>query len=124
MNIPAQQVKQLTAIGFLAACHGLTAEGETIFEGLKLCRPESEYPPIGLAMTKIGARQYDAALAILTDQALKLNPASATAKCFVGLALKLAGSARESERWLKEAAAMAEDREARALAESLLDETA
>lgn len=122
MNVTGQQVKQLTAIGFLAAGHGLTAEGEAIFAGLKMCRPDSEYPLIGLAMTKIGARQYDVALSILTDQALKVNPASATTKCFVGLALKLAGRSHESQRWLKEAAATADEQEAKALAENLLSE--
>ncbi|MFO1349189.1 MAG: hypothetical protein U1F68_00320 [Gammaproteobacteria bacterium] len=123
MNVTEQQVKQLAAIGFLAAGHGLINEGEAIFNGLKAWRPESEYPLIGLALTKIGACQYDAAHAILTDQALKLNPASATAKCFVGLALKLAGRVHEGERWLKEVAA-ADDQEARTLAETLLGEAA
>lgn len=124
MNIAEQHVKQLAAIGFLAVGQGLNAEGEAIFNGLKACRPDSEYPPLGLALNQIGARQYDAALSILNEQALALNPASAVAKCFVGLALQLAGRAQESERWLKEVAATADDRDARALAESLLSEAA
>ena len=124
MNVTEQQVKQLTAIGFLAASHGLNAEGEAIFNGLKACRPNSEYPLIGLAMTKIGARQYDDAMTVLTTQALKVNPASATAKCFVGLVFRLIGNTRESERWLKEVAATADDQDAKALAENLLSEAA
>ena len=122
MNASEQHVKQLTAIGFLAVGQGLNAEGEAIFNGLKVYRPDSEYPLIGLALNHIGARQYDAALSILTGQALKINPASAVAKCFVGLALKLAGRAPESERWLKEVVATADDRDAKALAENLLSE--
>jgi len=122
MNVAEPHVKQLAAIGFLAVGQGLNAEGEAIFNGLKACRPDSEYPLIGFALYQIGVRQYDAALSILTEQALTINPASAFAKCFVGLTLKLAGRARESERWLREVAATADDRDAKALAENLLRE--
>lgn len=124
MNASEQHVKQLTAIGFLAVGQGLNAEGEAIFNGLKVYRPDSEYPLIGLALNHIGSRRHDAALSILTGQALKINPASAIAKCFVGLTLRLAGRAQESRRWLKEVAATADDRDAKALAENLLSEAA
>ena len=60
MNASEQHVKQLTAIGFLAVGQGLNAEGEAIFNGLKVYRPDSEYPPIGLALNHIGSRRYDA----------------------------------------------------------------
>ncbi|HAO34173.1 MAG TPA: hypothetical protein PLP22_11860 [Candidatus Competibacter sp.] len=124
MNVTEQQVKQLTAIGFLAADHGLNTEGEAIFHGLSAFRPDSEYPLIGLALTQIGAGRHDAALSTLNERALRVNPASATAKCFVGLALKLAGRVQESERWLQEVAATADDQDAKTLAENLLAEAA
>ena len=97
MEIDAKSLQLLMEAGMLAAGYGYMPESETIFEGLKAVRPESESPLIGLAFTKMSTRQVDEAIRILDEQALKINPDSDLARAFLGLAYKLAGRGELSD---------------------------
>jgi predicted Zn-dependent protease len=119
VQIDTQTVRLLTEIGFMAMSRGKAREAEAIFAGVQAARPESETPAIGLALTRIGARKLDDAIRILREEALTRKPESAEAKCYLGLALKLAGRSSEAEKVLREAAGAATG-ETKAMAESLL----
>ncbi len=109
-------------IGYLAAGNGFKAEAESIFEALRALRPTSEMPIIGLAVVRIGAGQPLEAAALLEDQALRINPESALAKGFLGLAFKLAGHSGRSQAILEEVVTTGADPEAVNLARNLLAE--
>lgn len=102
MEIDARRVQLLMQIGFLAGEYGLSHEAETIFEGIRAVRPESEFPMIGLAFAKMVSNQLDESIRILRDEALKLNPDSDLAMSFLGLALSLSGHASECSRVVTE----------------------
>jgi predicted Zn-dependent protease len=119
VQVDTETVRLLTEIGFMAMSRGKQREAEAIFAGVQAVRPKSETPAIGLALTRIGARKLDEAIRILRDDALARNPDSAEAKCYLGMALKLAGRASEADKVLREAAGAATG-ETKARAKSLL----
>ncbi len=122
MDIDKQLVQQLTEIGFMAGGYGLLTESQRIVAGLKAIRPQSEFPFIVEAVTQLNANQAEAAMILLRDQALPLNPNSSMTKCFLGFACKRAGRGQESEQWLKQVVETNDDAEATALAQALLAE--
>jgi hypothetical protein len=121
MEIDTKLIRLLMEVGYLAGGHGFFKESETIFEGLKAVRSESEYPIIGLAITKMNAKKNDEAVEILREQALKLNPDSDMAKCFLGLSLKLSGMNHESRKVLEDVVENGNSEEAVNMARSFLE---
>ena len=120
MEIEDKTRRLLGEIGFMAGGYGLVDEADTIFGGLRALRPDSEHPIIGLSMTQLSRGEAEAARQLLQGEALKISPDSNDAKCFLGLALKLAGRASECERVLKEVLASYPSDENKAMAEGLL----
>jgi hypothetical protein len=112
----------LMELGYLAAGSGFQGEAESIFEAVRVLRPDSEMPVIGLAVVKIAAGRPLEAVPLLEEQALRINPGSALARSFLGLALKLAGHGSRSRAVLEEVAAAGGGSEAFSLASCLLAE--
>jgi predicted Zn-dependent protease len=109
-------------LGYLAAGSGFKAEAESIFEAVQVLRPDSEMPVIGLAVVKIASGQPLEAVSLLERRALRIDPDSALARSFLGLALRLAGHGSRSHAVLEEVAAAGDESEAVTMARSLLAE--
>ena len=122
MEIDTKLVQLLMEVGYLAGGHGFFDESIKIFEGIYAVRPESEYPLIGMAVTRMNARKYEEAVKILWGKALKVNPESDLAKSFLGLALKMAGLTSESQTLLREVVEANRCEEAVSMAKNLLEE--
>ena len=118
--VAPELVRLLTEIGLMGAGHGCAAEADAIFAALMAARPDSELPVVGAAMARLGAGQPEGAVALLRDKALKINPASDDARSVLGLALRLAGRAAESQAVLRELAETGRDPKAVSLARTLL----
>jgi Flp pilus assembly protein TadD len=122
VDIDTDRVQLLMEIGYLAGGHGYPAESETIFEGIRAMRPQSELPVIGLAVAKMNAGHHQEAARILWEEALAINPESDLARSFLGLVLKLSGLQSESRTILEEVVAADRQPEAVNMAKSLLEE--
>ncbi len=92
-------------IGFLAADCANTPIAEKLFQAVHLAKPSTEAPLIGLAYNAIIAGKFDEAITLLKEKALKINPNSATAKAYLGLALGCKGEKEASNKILEEVAA-------------------
>jgi predicted Zn-dependent protease len=122
MEIEAKSLQLLMELGLLAGGYGYVREAETIFEGLKAVRPQSEYPLIGWAIVKMSNNQIDESTRVLEKEALKVNPGSDLARGYLGLALMLAGRAEQSIPILEEVVNNNKDEAAVNLAKGVLEE--
>ncbi|MDR1401757.1 MAG: hypothetical protein LBI81_02255 [Puniceicoccales bacterium] len=120
LPVPAELVQMLMEIGYVAIGRGLQSHAESIFAGVIAARPSSELPLIGLAVCKINFGDFLAASKILTDRALKINPDSGMAKCFLAIAIKTLGGGKESKELASQVAETCTDQAAVALAKSIL----
>ncbi|MDR1255850.1 MAG: hypothetical protein LBJ94_02930 [Puniceicoccales bacterium] len=89
-------VKTLLETGYVAVGRGLQVHAEDIFNGLIAARPESELPVVGLSVCKMSFGDFATATALLTKQALAINPSSEIAKCFLGVVSHYCGAAQQS----------------------------
>lgn len=115
-----QQLQQLAEIGFMAAGRGFGEQARAIFDGLAASKPESEVPAIGIAVLQMCQGDPELAATTLRDRALRLNPDSDHAKCFLGMALRMAGRNGEATGILEDVAANSGDETVRSLADGLL----
>jgi len=122
MDIDAKKLRLLMQVGFLAGEYGFSGDAETIFEGVRAVRPESESPLIGLAFAKMSSDQMEESIRILEEEALKLNPESDLARGFLGMALKFSGRTEECSRLMKEVVDRNRDEAAVKMARTILDE--
>ena len=118
MNMDDDLIKLLAELGFIAGGYGLIAQTDAIVGALEALRPDSERPYLIQALARINFRDAAGAERILREQSLKLNPDSAMAKAYLGLALHVQGRINERDRILEEAIASG-DEEAAALAQRL-----
>jgi len=112
--LTVEEVRLLTALGFVAAGRGDVSRAERIFKGLMAIRPMRAFPYIGLAMAYMNGRRVDEALQVFNEggQALRaLDLANASHNdeyrellAFRGLILQLAGRNHESQMDLHSAA--------------------
>lgn len=122
MDVEQKLLQLLMESGYLAAGYGMTADAESIFEGLAVARPDSAYPLIGKAFTKMSLGAHEEAAEMLRDQ-LDVDSAEAhMARSFMGMALLLAGKADESRRVLDSVVQANLDPEAVNLAQALLQQ--
>ncbi|WP_028320246.1 tetratricopeptide repeat protein [Desulfatiglans anilini] len=91
MQFPADLLKLLMQIGFIASGTGYYREAETIFSGIQAMSPQSEFPSIGKAVNKLNEMDPESAIQILTSEALEINPESDLAKAFLAQAFRQAG---------------------------------
>lgn len=100
---------KLAQTGSLASFFGLAREAETILNGIYAVRFDNADVLLSVAINKINTAQRGEAIHILQNQVLKLDPENATAKCFLGLALKQIGYTHQSDKILHEVIASAAD---------------
>ncbi len=113
--------KILIMIGFLSASAGLSEDSEQIFKSLKTMRPDSEYPLIGVAVSKMTAGNLEAAVEILRDQALQKKPDSDIAKAFLALAYTHLKRSEETQNLTKEILERNADQDAVNLATAIIE---
>lgn len=98
---------------------GLYEEADQIFSGVRVCRPDSPYPDIGMAVLEISRGHYKKAVRMLRTQALKKDPENDLARCFIGLALTKAGTPEKSAELYEHVINAQRDPQAVALATAL-----
>lgn len=105
--LTAEEIRLLTALGFVAAGRGDVGRAERVFKGLRAVRPTRAFPYIGLAMAYMNVRRVDDALQVFNEAAQALgipDTEDSTLKdervelrAFRGLVLQLAGRHHESQ---------------------------
>jgi predicted Zn-dependent protease len=94
-------LRMLAQVGFLAAQSKQQAAARTIFRALRVIRPDSPLPLVGLALADISAGRPMNAVRLLKDEGLREHPASGEIHTFLGWALMEAGCNDEAERVLR-----------------------
>jgi thioredoxin-like negative regulator of GroEL len=120
METPAELVRLLMRIGYWSVWHGFYAEAATLFNGARAARPQSELPVLAMAVLALVMQKPEAAVQLLREQALPLNPASELVQAHLGCALRLAGHESEGMALLNRLVADAADADARLMAGNLL----
>ena len=95
MSDDNSKLSLLMEAGFLAAAMGMTAKAIVIFSALRLVRPDSEAPILGLALTFVNMGRFRDAAQLLSGEGFKKNPDSDLLRAMLGLTFQLAG--REDE---------------------------
>lgn len=80
-------------IGFLATGCGLHKRARHIFLALADIDPTREIPYVGLAVVDMNEGRWKEAVKTIEERALKINPNSEAALCFLALALNRLGHA-------------------------------
>ncbi|MDR1457823.1 MAG: hypothetical protein LBI47_03185 [Puniceicoccales bacterium] len=96
LSISTEMVQCLMEIGYVAIGRGFQSQAINVFKGIIAARPSSELPLIGLAVCKLNFGYIIEAAKILAEQALRLNPNSGIAKCFLAIAVKALGNEQEA----------------------------
>jgi predicted Zn-dependent protease len=99
--LTADDMRLIAQIGFLAARENQQAPARSIFRALRVARPDSVLPFIGLAVAEIRAGHHAEAARLLRDEALPLHPDSGEIGAFLGLALVEGGRSDEARRVLQ-----------------------
>ncbi|MDR2776542.1 MAG: hypothetical protein LBB17_00640 [Puniceicoccales bacterium] len=120
LPVSTEMVRCLMDIGYVATGRGLQSQATSIFNGVVAARPSSELPLIGLAVCKLNFGYVVDAAKILAEQALKLNPNSGTAKCFLAVAIKALGQEQEACDLMHQVCDDTTEPAAKAMAESFL----
>lgn len=121
VNVP--ESKLLAEIGFLAAGRGLPSVARNILEALLEANPSESGAVIGLAIADLTEKKFDQAISILQKRVLDKDPDNDMALAFLGMSLKMAGRAAESEIPLDRVITRNADMQAVALAQSIKSET-
>jgi hypothetical protein len=98
----SDDLRLLARIGFVAATNRQGAVARSLFSALRVVRPDSAAPPIGLAMAEIGVGRPSQAVRLLRDEGLVARDGAGAVRAFLGLALAEAGQWPEAERVLRE----------------------
>ena len=122
MQFPADLLRLLMQIGFIASGTGYYREAETIFSGIQAMSPQSEFPSIGKAVNKLNEMDHQSAIQILTSEALQINPGSDLAKAFLAQAFKQAGLNDRSQTLCTDILNTAKDASGKRIAEAILIE--
>jgi hypothetical protein len=121
-EIGTDLVRTLFEIGYVAVGRGLQSYAEDIFNALVAARPESELPVVGLAVCKMNFGAFTAAVTLLTEKALKINPSSDIAKSFLGLILHHCGATEKALAVMNDVLSNGTDANALNMARSIIDE--
>lgn len=95
-------MRLVAEIGFIGTQSGQPGASRAIFESLRVLRPESSLPFIGLALTDIACDRPEDAARLLREQALAQHPGDAEVMAFLGLALQAAGRNADAAQVLTE----------------------
>lgn len=121
MEINAELLRLLMEMGFMATNKGHLGEAAAIFEGVNQARPNSAFPHIGLGCVAIGRGEFTKAVEVLRNAPANAPAERELCNGFMGLALKLGGSAEESRSVLSQVANEGENEVAVRMAGMLLD---
>lgn len=100
--LDSDEIRLLTAVGFLASARGDACRGELIFSALEKIRPAAAYCFVGLAIAYLNAARADDAVRVLQRGLGNVKPEDLDdVHAFLGLALHLAGHASASVRALE-----------------------
>ncbi len=113
--LSVDEIRLLSALGFMAARSGHVVPAIRIFEGLAVLRKDKAFPYVGLALAMICIGAYGDAANVLRERGMEACPDDPEILAYLGLALQLAG--RTSE-----AALMTRDLETRAELPAALQE--
>ena len=104
MNAPfpldRTDLRMLAQIGFLAAQSNQQSAARTIFRALRVIRPDSPLPLVGLALADINAGRHASAVQLLQGEGLREHPDSGEIHAFLGWALLEAGNRDQAEKVL------------------------
>jgi hypothetical protein len=117
--VPSELMQLLMELGYVAVGRGFQTRAQDIFDGIIAARPNSELPLIGAAVCRINFGDFVGGAKILAEQALKINPDSGAAKCFLAMAIKEIGGKREADELVGQVIETCEDPVAKKLAESM-----
>lgn len=123
MFIKREQAALLGKVAFLGLWQGRFPESDFIFTALHEVEPQRIGPLLGLAMSQVHQGNYSAAIDILRNKALTVDPMDPHARAWLGLALFRDGQRDKALEVLNEllaAEGVAED--ARTLAQNLVEE--
>jgi thioredoxin-like negative regulator of GroEL len=98
MSDDNSKLSLLMEAGFLAAAMGMTAKAIVIFSALRLVRPDSEAPILGLALTFVNMGRFRDAAQLLAEEGFKKNPDSDLLRAMLGLTFQLAGRENEAAK--------------------------
>jgi predicted Zn-dependent protease len=101
IELSTQEIKWLTEIGLIAPQLGHADVALAIFHALLLCRPDKDFPYLGLATTYIGMGKHSEAISLL-EKTLSHHPASVEVKSLLAMALKFDQRNNEADRLLTE----------------------
>ncbi|MCC9620362.1 tetratricopeptide repeat protein [Thalassospira sp. MA62] len=121
--VTVPESKLLAEIGFLAAGRGLPSVARNILEGLLEANPDESGAVIGLALADLSEKNFDQAISILQKRILDADPDNDMGLAFLGMSLKLAGRAAESDIPFDRVIARNADMQAVELAKSMKSET-
>ncbi|MDR1435045.1 MAG: hypothetical protein LBI77_01400 [Puniceicoccales bacterium] len=119
-EIPTEMIRLLVNIGYASVGSGRKQNAENIFEGVIAARPKDELPLVAYAFMRMVFGEYVEASHLLIGRALKLNPMSEMAQTFYGLLLYQVGRKSESNFILNNIMNRGKDKDAVALAESII----
>ena len=114
--------KLLIMSGFVAIALNHVDTADRIFQALKIFRPQSEYPLIGIAYVLLSKGRYEQAIETLKDKALKINPQSDLAKAFLALSYAFAKKLEEMKHLTNQIIESDKDQSAVNMASALLSE--
>ena len=120
METPGELARLLMRLGYWSTWNGLYAEAAALFNGARAARPQSEIPVLGMAVLAMVMHKPDAAVQLLRETALPLNPASELVQAHIGCALRMAGQEDEGVGILSRLSQTAADPSARSMATNLV----
>jgi predicted Zn-dependent protease len=121
-EIPAEMIRFLVDMGYLATGSGRKQDAENIFEAVLAARPGDVLPLVACSFMRIVFGEYVEASHLLIDRALKIDPTHEMAQVFYGLLLYQVGRKGESSLILKRIIDNGKDQDAITLAESIMGE--
>lgn len=100
LPLDRESMRLIAEIGFIGTQTGQLGASRAIFDSLRVLRPDSSLPLIGLALVLIAANKPAVAAQFLRDSALTQFPGDPELTAFLGLALQCAGKNSEAQEAL------------------------
>ena len=95
--ICSEDIRLLSALGFMSARQGYIVPAIRIFEALTVLRPTHTFPYVGLALANLYVGNSNEAAHILLNRGLKACPEDPEIHLYLSLALQTSGFNKESE---------------------------
>ncbi len=106
--LSADEIRLLSALGFMAARSGHVVPAIRIFEGLAVLRKDKAFPYVGLALAMICVGAYGDAVNVLRERGMVACPGDPEILACLGLALQLAGRTSEAALLTRDLQTLAE----------------